>query len=321
MSSQTDERVSFGDQGTRDDEMHSTITEWVDDLADLTDDAAASEQFQEWLDVQSRFHDYSYRNTLLIKAQCPEATKVAGYHTWQSEFDRHVTEGESAIWIWAPIVTTRCPECENAPSYHDQIDCEYDETSPMSGPRDWSDFGPRRSSTFRRRKVEPFPNSTPKQPATLATSSPNSSRQPVISASTFGSSRSASGRTVTRRACASTTETVVHQSSKSRRLRTTPIWRQPSSTSTLTHCFTTSSTTRRSVRSEKSRPKQSPTSPDDTSTWTRATRRSTSRRETGTTVILSPTDSVVSAGQPNESSTQLGNNDERRQYYKDSAES
>jgi len=81
MSSQTDERVSFGDQGTRDDEMHSTITEWVDDLADLTDDAAASEQFQEWLDVQSRFHDYSYRNTLLIKAQCPEATKVAGYHT------------------------------------------------------------------------------------------------------------------------------------------------------------------------------------------------------------------------------------------------
>jgi len=193
-------------------------------------------------------------------------------------------------------------------------------------PDEWSEglvgFRPTTVFDISQTEGEPFPNSTPKQPATLATSSPNSSRQPVISASTFGSSRSASGRTVTRRACASTTETVVHQSSKSRRLRTTPIWRQPSSTSTLTHCFTTSSTTRRrSVRSEKSRPKQSPTSPDDTSTWTRATRRSTSRRETGTTVILSPTDSVVSAGQPNESSTQLGNNDERRQYYKDSAES
>ena len=36
---------------------------------------------QEWLDVQSRFHDYSHRNTLLIKLQCPEATKVAGYNT------------------------------------------------------------------------------------------------------------------------------------------------------------------------------------------------------------------------------------------------
>ncbi|SFS00103.1 hypothetical protein SAMN05216559_2310 [Halomicrobium zhouii] len=135
MSSQDDQRVSFDDQETRDDEMHSTITEWVEDLADLTDEAATSEQFQEWLDVQSRFHEYSYRNTLLIKAQCPQATKVAGYHTWQSEFDRHVTEGESAIWIWAPIVTTRCPECQNAPSYHDSIDCEYDETPP----EEWSE--------------------------------------------------------------------------------------------------------------------------------------------------------------------------------------
>ncbi|MCU4802738.1 ImmA/IrrE family metallo-endopeptidase [Halobacteria archaeon HArc-gm2] len=135
MSSQAAQRVSFDDKETRDDEMHSTITEWVEDLADLTDEAAASEQFQAWLDVQSRFHDYSYRNSLLIKAQCPEATKVAGYHTWQSEFDRHVKEGESAIWIWAPIVTTRCPECENAPSYHKQIECEYDETPP----EEWSE--------------------------------------------------------------------------------------------------------------------------------------------------------------------------------------
>ena len=91
MTSRNESRVSFDDRETRDDEMHSTITEWVDDLAELTDEAAASEQFREWLDVQSRFHDYSYRNTLLIKTQCPGATKVAGYHTWQSAFDRHVT--------------------------------------------------------------------------------------------------------------------------------------------------------------------------------------------------------------------------------------
>jgi hypothetical protein len=45
---------------------------------------------QEWLDVQSRFHDYSYRNTLFIKRQCPEATRVASYRTRQEEFDRHV---------------------------------------------------------------------------------------------------------------------------------------------------------------------------------------------------------------------------------------
>ena len=92
-------------------------------------------KFQEWLGVQSRFHDYSYRNTLLIKRQCPETTCVAGYRTWQEEFDRHVQEGESAIWIWAPIITKQCPECENSPSYHEDSDCEYDETPP----EEWSE--------------------------------------------------------------------------------------------------------------------------------------------------------------------------------------
>ena len=125
-----DSRVEFDDSETRNDEMHSTIDEWLDDLATLTDEARANQQFQNWLNVQSRFHDYSHRNTLLIHLQRPEATRVAGYNTWQSEFDRHVQEGEDAIWIWAPIITTRCPECHNSPSYHDRSDCTYDETTP-----------------------------------------------------------------------------------------------------------------------------------------------------------------------------------------------
>ncbi len=62
--------------------------------------------------------------------QCPHATQVAGYNTWRDEFDRYVKEGEQAIWIWAPIITKQCPECENSPSYHEQSDCEYDETPP-----------------------------------------------------------------------------------------------------------------------------------------------------------------------------------------------
>ncbi len=32
--------------------------------------------------------------------------------------------------IWAPIITKQCPECENSPSYHEESDCEYDETPP-----------------------------------------------------------------------------------------------------------------------------------------------------------------------------------------------
>ncbi len=83
-------RETFGDSDTRHDEMHSTIEAWLGDLVEEVDDAVSSEQFKEWLDVQSRFHDYSHRNTLLIKLQCPHATTVAGYRTWQNEFDRHV---------------------------------------------------------------------------------------------------------------------------------------------------------------------------------------------------------------------------------------
>ncbi|WP_256393017.1 DUF955 domain-containing protein [Natronoarchaeum rubrum] len=114
--------------------MHSTIEAWLEELQNLVDEAAVSQKFQEWLDVQSRFHDYSHRNTLLIKRQCPEATRVAGYRTWQTEFDRHVTDGEQTIWIWAPIIAKQCPECENSSSYHEQSDCEYDETPPA----EWS---------------------------------------------------------------------------------------------------------------------------------------------------------------------------------------
>lgn len=134
MSTTDESAVSFADSDTRHDEMHSTITEWVDDLVDAVDDAQTSDEFQAWLDVQSQFHDYSYRNTLLIKQQCPDATRVAGYRTWQKEFDRHVKEGESAIWIWVPIIAKQCPECENSPNYHKNTDCGYDETPP----EEWS---------------------------------------------------------------------------------------------------------------------------------------------------------------------------------------
>jgi len=126
--------VSFDESDTRREEMHSTIDAWLEELQNLVDEAAASQEFQEWLDVQSRFHDYSHRNTLLIKRQCPEATRVAGYRTWQTKFDRHVREGEQALWIWAPIIAKQCPECGNKPSYHEESDCEYDETPPA----EWS---------------------------------------------------------------------------------------------------------------------------------------------------------------------------------------
>ncbi|WP_134672261.1 ArdC-like ssDNA-binding domain-containing protein [Halorussus marinus] len=157
MSSSTCSRVAFGKSETRHDEMHSTIEGWINELVTLTDEAKASQQFQKWLDVQSRFHDYSHRNTLLINLQCPEATKVAGYNTWRNEFDRHVQEGESAIWIWAPIITKQCPECENSPSYHEQSGCEYDETSPDEWSKGLVGFKPTAVFDVSQTEGEPLP--------------------------------------------------------------------------------------------------------------------------------------------------------------------
>ncbi|WP_415383348.1 DUF955 domain-containing protein [Halosimplex sp. TS25] len=154
----TESSVSFDETDTRRDEMHSTIDAWIDDLVTAVDEAKVSDEFQEWLDVQSRFHDYSYRNTLLINRQCPETSRVAGYRTWQEEFDRHVQEGESAIWIWAPIITNQCPKCENSPSYHENSNCEYDETPP----EEWSEglvgFKPAPMFDISQTEGEPLPD-------------------------------------------------------------------------------------------------------------------------------------------------------------------
>ncbi|WP_058365562.1 hypothetical protein [Haloparvum sedimenti] len=158
MTTTSDSSVSFAETDTRSEAMHSTIEDWIDDLVAGIDDAQASAEFQEWLDVQSRFHDYSYRNTLLIKRQCPEATKVAGYRTWQEEFDRHVQEGESAIWIWAPIITKRCPECENSPSYHADSDCAYDETPPDEWSEGLVGFTPAPVFDISQTEGEPLPD-------------------------------------------------------------------------------------------------------------------------------------------------------------------
>jgi hypothetical protein len=157
MATTDDAAVTFDETDTRRDEMHRTIDGWLDDLVDAVDAAQASEQFQQWLDVQAAFHDYSYRNTLLIERQCPGATKVAGYRTWQDEFDRHVQEGEQAIWIWAPIITERCPRCKNAESYHAQSDCEYDETPPEEWDRGLVAFKPVPVFDVSQTEGEPLP--------------------------------------------------------------------------------------------------------------------------------------------------------------------
>lgn len=72
-------------------------------LIDGVKTTISSEGWQAFLRVQARFHRYSFANTILIYAQMPEASRVAGFHTWK-ELGRFVKRGERGIRILAPIV-------------------------------------------------------------------------------------------------------------------------------------------------------------------------------------------------------------------------
>lgn len=78
------------------------------DLADkgiqtLTEalEAGESDNLKAFLRVAANFHNYSINNWALIFSQCPEATRVAGYKTWQ-KLGRQVVKGGKSIKILAP---------------------------------------------------------------------------------------------------------------------------------------------------------------------------------------------------------------------------
>lgn len=68
-----------------------------------------SERYQEYLKTMSKFHNYSFNNTLLIAMQRPDATLVTGYRNWQS-MGRQVKKGEKGITIIAPVPIKRKKE-------------------------------------------------------------------------------------------------------------------------------------------------------------------------------------------------------------------
>jgi hypothetical protein len=74
-------------------------TEILATLAEGVARLTSSDEWRAWLDVQSRFHRYSFGNTLLIALQRPDATQVAGFHAWL-RLGRHVRKGERASPSW-----------------------------------------------------------------------------------------------------------------------------------------------------------------------------------------------------------------------------
>ena len=81
--------------------LRARIDESVDALAKAVDDVRASDTFKAYLDVQARFHRYSWHNSLLIMFQRPDASRVAGFQTWK-KLGRFVRKGEHGIMIFAP---------------------------------------------------------------------------------------------------------------------------------------------------------------------------------------------------------------------------
>jgi len=64
--------------------------------------AGESESIRTYLDFVSRFHKYSFGNTILLASQMPTATHVAGFRAWK-KLGRHVKKGERGLKIVVPM--------------------------------------------------------------------------------------------------------------------------------------------------------------------------------------------------------------------------
>lgn len=84
--------------GSSNPKLQPTLDLLEEGVKGITD----SRSFKEFLRFQSRFHEYSFNNTMLILLQRPSATRVAGFKRWK-ELDRHVKKGERGIKILAPV--------------------------------------------------------------------------------------------------------------------------------------------------------------------------------------------------------------------------
>jgi antirestriction protein ArdC len=94
--------------------VHGQLAAAVDALVD-------GPAWRRMLQVAARFHRYSANNVLLISLQRPDATRVAGYHTWR-QLGRQVRKGEAGIAILAPVTVRRLAAADATPPDDPQPD-------------------------------------------------------------------------------------------------------------------------------------------------------------------------------------------------------
>ena len=76
-------------------------------------DSGHSKALTQYLRAMARFRTYSFLNVLLILKACPNASRVAGYKTWQS-LERQVKKDEKGIMILAPMSRKRDENTEKS---------------------------------------------------------------------------------------------------------------------------------------------------------------------------------------------------------------
>ncbi len=79
-------------------EREQKLREGVDKLMD-------GDEYMKYLEFTRKFHTYSFNNALLIYMQKPDATYVAGFTKWKSDFEAGgINKGEKGIMISRPNV-------------------------------------------------------------------------------------------------------------------------------------------------------------------------------------------------------------------------
>jgi len=96
------------------DELKKLTTESLDHLSAALAEGH-SERLSALLKTMAQFHRYSFHNVCLIARQCPDATRVAGFHAWR-KLGRFVRKGEKGIAILAPIVGRKEADAADAES-------------------------------------------------------------------------------------------------------------------------------------------------------------------------------------------------------------
>jgi len=94
------------------DSVEEKVAAFHAELEQRVADLQHDENWLAYLDTMSKFHHYSMLNQLLIAAQRPDASRVAGFRKWQ-ELGRQVRKGEKGMSIFAPK-TRRVPVLDKA---------------------------------------------------------------------------------------------------------------------------------------------------------------------------------------------------------------